>query len=197
MNMKNGILNKNILIFCQIFRRKESVKMNRYKKTNNMAIPLFIIFIIATMILSMEHAVASESDFDWSVNDDGGATITKHSGAGGEVVIPDTLGGFEVTEIASSAFAGKRLTKVTIPDSVTSIASYAFTLNELKEVTIGDSVTEIGAQSFAYNKLTSVIIPDSVFSIKRYAFQDNNLKEVILSDSIENIGDWAFAYNEL
>ena len=46
--------------------------MNRYKKTNNMVIPLFMIFIIATMILSMEHAVASESDFDWSVNDDGG-----------------------------------------------------------------------------------------------------------------------------
>jgi len=89
-----------------------------------MVIPMFMIFFIAAMILSMDRVVANESDYDWIVNDDGGATITGYNGGGGEVVIPDTLGGFTVTEIASSAFAGKGLTKVTIPDSVTNIGSY-------------------------------------------------------------------------
>lgn len=156
-----------------------------------------MIFFIAAMILSMDRVVANESDYDWIVNDDGGATITGYNGGGGEVVIPDTLGGFTVTEIASSAFAGKRLTKVTIPDSVTNIGSYAFTLNGLKEVTIGANVTEIGAQSFAYNNLTSVTIPASVTSIGGYAFLNNHLEEVILSNGLESIGDWAFAENYL
>ena len=45
----------------------------------------------------------------------------------GDVMIPNTLGGYPVTSIGSSAFEGcTGLTSVTIPDSVTSICDYTF-----------------------------------------------------------------------
>src|SRR5271156_6757390 len=52
----------------------------------------------------------------------GQISIARYTGPGGDVVIPDTINGLPVTEIADSAFgANTNLTSVTIPDSVTHI----------------------------------------------------------------------------
>ena len=63
---------------------------------------------------------------------------------------------YHVTSIFRSAFAGKALTSVTIPNSVTSIGMGAFKGNALTSVIIGDSVTTIGEGAFNSNDLTSV-----------------------------------------
>lgn len=94
--------------------------------------------------------------------------LTKYTGAGGEVVIPDT-----VTQIGDSAFSfcGK-VTSVTIPDSVTRIGMSAF-----------------------YNcyKLSSIAVPGSVTEIDDKAFEAcENLRDVSLPIGLRRIGDGAF-----
>ena len=94
--------------------------------------------------------------------------LTKYTGKGGSVVIPDG-----VTIIGKAAFRKcKSLTDVTIPNGVTSIGDYAFDgCMSLTDIAIPNGVTDIGFSAFAWCQgLTSVNIPDSVASIGDSAF---------------------------
>src|SRR5690625_7503836 len=82
---------------------------------------MFIVAILVMTFTHVEYIAANESDYEGIVNSDDDATITSYKGSGGNVTIPSSLGGHDVTEIGISAFADRELTKVTIPDTVTKI----------------------------------------------------------------------------
>ena len=102
------------------------------------------------------------------------ATITDcDTSISGDIAIPDTLGGYPVTNIEDEAFSDcTGLTSITMPDSVTSIGPAAFSdCTGLTKLTIGNSVTSIGGYAFYYcTGLTSITIPDRVTSIGNNAF---------------------------
>ena len=97
-------------------------------------------------------SAATSGDYTYRVLSGGTAEITRYIGAGGDVVIPDTIDGYTVTSIGYSAF---------------------YECSVLTTVAIGDSVTTIGDHAFdSCNALTTVDIPDSVTTIGDYAFSD-------------------------
>ena len=101
-------------------------------------------------------------------------TITEVSTSiSGDIVLPSKLSGYPVTQIGEKAFYDcRKITSITIPDSVTSIGNDAFdNCTGLTSVTIGNSVMSIGDWAFYYcTGLTSITIPDSVTSIGDSAF---------------------------
>ena len=104
----------------------------------------------------------SFGDFTYATNA-GSATITGYTGSGGVVVIPSAIEGLAVAAIGQSAFSGRGLVSVTVPDSVTNIGWYAFLLcTGLTNVTIPSSVTSIGL--FAFGDCTNLITPPAIFS---------------------------------
>ena len=89
------------------------------------------------------------------------ATITDCNNISGDVVIPDTLGGYPVVEIGWYAFDDcVDLTSVSIPDSVETIYDGAFCrCKGLVSVKMPDSLTSIGEGAFSVcESLTSVEI---------------------------------------
>ena len=96
------------------------------------------------------------------------------------------------------AFMGcKRLTSITIPESVTSIEDSAFEqCGYLSSVTIPNSVMSIGNRAFcSCERLTSIGIGNSVTSIGDYAFSGCIcLTTVIIGNSVTSIGGYAFWY---
>ncbi|GHV29571.1 hypothetical protein AGMMS4952_15450 [Spirochaetia bacterium] len=112
---------------------------------------------------------APEADFSISTAN-GQVTITKYRGKAAAVGIPATIGGKPVTSIYRLAFAGTRLTSVSIPVGITSIGDFAFVGTSLTSVSIPTGVTSIGERAFAGTGLTSVSIPASVTRIGNYAF---------------------------
>jgi len=146
---------------------------------------------------SVSVSAAEFGDFQYSVNDDNTITITKYTGNGGNVTIPNKIDGKSVASIGYGAFyVCKSLTSVTIPDSVTSIGAWAFgDCTSLTSITIPDSVTSIGDSAFyGCTGLTSVTIGDSVTSIGDDAFYDcKSLTSVTIPDSVTSIGDSAFS----
>ena len=98
--------------------------------------------------------------------DRGNATITRYTGDSGAVTVPDTMvygriGGLPVTAIGEQAFSGctsvyhrrrsKKLTSITLPDSITTIGKWAF---------------------YGCIGLTSITLPNSVTTIEDNAFRD-------------------------
>ena len=132
---------------------------------------------------------------------DGNATIYNGGSAAiptsttGAITIPSSLGGYPVTSIGESAFAGcSGLTNVTISSSVTIIGSWAFYgCSGLTSVTIPSS---IGDYAFSgCSGLASVTISDGVTSIGESAFSGcSGLTSVTIPGSVTSVGSQAF-YN--
>ena len=124
-------------------------------------------------------------------------TITGYKGTETAVQIPAQIEGKPVTAVGRRVFWNKKITSVTIPDSVTSIGDSAFAKNELTSVTIPSGLTSIGEEAFTKNKLSSINIPGKVTSIGKSAFAENKITSVTIPNSITSIGDSVFELNLL
>lgn len=161
---------------------------------------------------------SSDHEYEYEILDDGTVKITGYTGNTTELEIPSTLADYTVTSIGMHAFSYKRLTSVTIPDSVKSIGAYAFySCTNLTYITIPDSVISIGNSAFskttwyenqpeglvyagkvAYkykgNCPETVVLKKDTIEIASYAFSEcKNLKSIIIPDSITSIGNYVFS----
>ena len=170
---------------------------------------LLLCVVLMTLLCAFAAAESADSGFEIT-----GGVLTKYTGPGGDVVIPDG-----VTEIGSNAFENcKALTSIVIPDSVTKIGEGAFSgCTGLKEVTVPDGVTSIedyvfyhcealervslpkgivsiGHSSFEYClKLTDIQLPSGLKSIDNSAFWAcRSLVKLTLPQSLETIGYTSF-----
>lgn len=132
-----------------------------------------------------EPEVFTSGDYRYILRENGRAEIIAYLGEDEELVIPDTLDGFEVSGIGEKAFFEcSFLTSVTIPDSVLKIGDRAFKgCKSLTSVTIPDSVLNIeDCAFFDCDSLISVTIPDHVFNIGKNPFVScDHLTSIIVS----------------
>ena len=124
----------------------------------------------------------------WYVTENESDVILTISGVGG---IPD----YEVQNPPWTNYKNI-ITSINIEDGVTTIGKYAFfIMKKVTEVTIPNSVTSIREGAFSSCSLINITIPDSINSIGNYAFSDNsNLESITIPDSVVYIGTEAF-YN--
>lgn len=134
---------------------------------------LVIIMVFSIIQSGISISATQSGDYTYVVYESE-ATITGYSGNDETVVIPDTLGGYPVTAIGSSAFYRlSNLKNITIPEGVRSIGNYAFNFcTALSDITIPDSVTSIGDYAFGHycTSLKSVKIGSGLNSIGLNAF---------------------------
>ena len=137
---------------------------NRMSKRNKIK---RVFFLICSFSICLAQSWGQTNDFEI----DSKGVLVKYHGAGGSVVIPNT-----VTEIGNRVFLENfSLTSITIPNSVTSIGDSAFFLClNLTSVTIPNSVTFIGEDAFWGCKINFLTIPNSVTYIGEGAFGFSN-----------------------
>lgn len=113
------------------------------------------------------------SDFEYTVSEDGGITITKYVGTDTDVVIPEKIDGKNVTVIGEGAFRNNQtIRSVTMSDKITIIDIAAFdSCASLTAVLLSNNVDQIRAQAFGNCRLLSRIdLPDSLSYIGASAF---------------------------
>ena len=104
---------------------------------------------------------------------DGCVTVVGYTGSEKNLIIPETIDGYPVTNIGPRAFYGcSTLQFVVIPEGVTAIEHNAFAwCANMTAVTIPDSLKQIGRRAFFYcAALEEVRIPSAVTVIENAAF---------------------------
>lgn len=118
--------------------------------------------------------------------------LTKYTGSGGDVVIPD-----EVIKIGNKAFEWcKNLQNVTIPKNIAKIGNNAFHgCENLQNVIIPEGVKKIEDRTFCgCKKLQNIVIPKSVIEIGKDAFCGcESLQNIAIPENVTVI-EGAFSY---
>ena len=98
--------------------------------------------------------------------------------------------------IGEYAFAGTKISAISIPQSVETIHDYAFSnCSALENIEIGNSVKTIGNYAFTKcGKLSTVSIPGNVETIGSYAFSNcSALENIEIGSGVKTIGNYAFS----
>ncbi len=162
--------------------------------------------------------VEPEVEYTYSVKNDGTVKITGYKGTDTEVVIPETIKGYTVSEIGANAFYEKDfITSIEMPDTITNIGENAFggctklinikwpanlkrictgafvKCTSLTNVTLPEGVEQINESAFAHcYALETVVIPEGCLSIKEGAFRRTELSSITLPDTLTYIEYGAF-----
>ncbi len=111
-------------------------------------------------------------DYEYQLNRNGAAVITKYTGTEANVIIPATLNGKSVLRLEDNSFSYRSdIVSVIIPEGVREIGAAFSNCRRLQSVTLPSTLTAIEDDAFFYSDLRSITIPASVTSIGESAFQ--------------------------
>ena len=141
----------------------------------------------------------TSGDYQYTLNEDGKATIIKYTGTESNITIPKQLENHEVTMIGSQSFKdNKSLEKIEISTNISTIDWMAFAgCTNLKEVdfTEPSKIEVLPFELFVdCSNLTTINIPLSVKEIKPLCFAGcAALTHVVIPEGVELIGRQAFS----
>ena len=136
----------------------------------------------------------SVDDFEWEELNGSQIAITKYNGADEKVVIPAEIEGYEVVEIAESAFRGnKTMTAVYFPDTLQKIGESAFQgCSALRRVDFPESLIYMGYRAF--RECTSLVhfgYPVNVEEVGgAFLYGCTSLKEVTVPEGVYRLMDY-------
>ena len=158
-----------------------------------------LLTLLPTTAFAADDGEKTDGDYTYKVNADGTATIMDYTGSGGDITIPETLGGKSVTEISRMKrdSGSTTVTSITIPKSVKRIGDSAFnTFVALKKVAFaaGSELESIGKDAFHWCKvLEEIELPSSVKTIGESAFEKcESLGSITLPEGVSGIAQYTF-----
>lgn len=158
-----------------------------------------LLTLLPTTAFAADDGEKTDGDYTYKVNADGTATIMDYTGSGGDITIPETLGGKSVTEISRMKrdSGSTTVTSITIPKSVKRIGDSAFnTFVALKKVAFaaGSELESIGKDAFHWCKvLEEIELPSSVKTIGESAFEKcESLGSIVLPEGVSGIAQYTF-----
>ena len=144
----------------------------------------------------MPTTPASTSIYTYEVLSDGTIRITSCQTSDVDLVIPDTIDGYTVTEIGASAFANQTsIQTVKFPANLKQIGVKAFAnCTGLLEVTLPDTIQGAGQLCFSgCTALKKAVLNKGRINIVYGMFENcTSLTEVVIPDTVENVAMYAF-----
>ena len=144
----------------------------------------------------MPTTPASTSIYTYEVLSDGTIRITSCQTSDVNLVIPDTIDGYTVTEIGANAFANQTsIQMVKFPANLKQIGVKAFAnCTGLLEVTLPDTIQGAGQLCFSgCTALKKAVLNKGRINIVYGMFENcTSLTEVVIPDTVENIAMYAF-----
>ncbi len=187
------------------------------RKASSLFMVIFVI-VTATLIISPSvFAARTSGDFEFEAIDGGTICITDYNGSSEVIKIPETIDGYTVTEIRSSAFQNcYSVMEIEIPETVTDIDYDVFNgtafYNDEKNwdngilyidnclvatkpqlitgiITVKQGTRVIAARAFyECENMTGIKLPEGLLTVGYSAFfRCSSLEELIFPDSVTRI----------
>lgn len=157
----------------------------------------FAIFAsLCGLLFTIQTQKTAVDGFYYEVLEDGTASVCVYKYDMEELVIPDEIDGYRVTQVSRPYVERDNVVgTVVIPDGIMRIGSSAFKgCTSLKEISIAETVISVGASAFeGCTALTEIELPDSVRELGKSAFAScSRLVDVNIPTSLEVIPDSCF-----
>lgn len=163
---------------------------NRKTTLNKILATLMIMVMVIASIPFTVFADEVQIELDYIVVDDG-AEITRHNSADpyvtGDVIIPETLGGYPVVGMGYTAFWGLEITSVTMPDTIKYLKDRVFNFSTIKTVKLSAGLETMGEYVFYLTDLEGVTLPDSLQYIGYGSFQETQIDTFHLPASVTTL----------
>lgn len=116
-----------------------------------------------------------------------------------ELIVPDTLGGYPVTQIVEYAFEGCNAERVVIPEGVETLLAHAFGGSLCTEVVMPNSLRKLQCPVFSCNpNLERVVLPSVACEVNGVLFEQcDALREVRIPEGMVAIGTVAHSCKSL
>ena len=159
----------------------------------------------------------NESDFEYEIDTQGNATITKYNGNAQDVVVPATINGHKVTHLGFRAFSKCSMRSVVISEGIEVFEGCVFEdCDLLEKVTLPSTLVDLGWSTFdtcinlvsiniprsieiidnwtfcGCDALTNILLPESVKTIKIQAFFSSGLQSIFIPSTVNEIEGNAF-----
>lgn len=169
-----------------------------------LALAMLVSILLPVGVAPVQAATIIDlSDFQYSLNDDGTATIDafpQERYHDGTVTIPEEIDGYPVTALSETDVDYSDAVKVlTVPGSIAEIPGIFDDHPLLESVTLEEGVQTIKARAFENDTaLASVTLPASLRTIGQGAFKGcRALKTIVLPEGLTTIGAQAFEQSGL
>lgn len=165
---------------------------------------IYRIFTISFfVIIAFSIKCYGESDFSYTIDANGDATITAYHGEESDLTIPSMIDGHKVKTIARHTFHeygsqvtnGHTIKNVVVSEGIENIGLLAFAKCEnLETVKLPESLISMDGQVFLESsKLKSINIPSKIEIILDCVFQGTALTEIDIPENIKRVEARAFA----
>ena len=176
--------------------------MKRLKKAHHIVLAILTTFCLISF---SDNAILSEiitdtivsadeyNNFTYSVNN-GKASIKKYNGTSENLVVPEKINGYPVTNIYGGAFqSNKYIKKVTIESKITILYGSMFAhCPNLETVILPETLLEIKDWAFSSSGIGYITIPSSVTKINSQVFQNCQRLSTVTIKGTTNISGAAF-----
>ena len=137
------------------------------------------------------YPVTPVSDFEYETCE-GGIRITNYIGTNDIVVIPETIDGQSVVEVAAYIFANDSIVRsILLPKSVKALGKNMFINNKNLEIVIAEGVESLGDSSFSNcANIKLIMLGDNLRIIEEYAFAGCvSLEKLMIPETVTEMSD--------
>ncbi len=127
-------------------------------------------------------------------HNDNTASIDGYAGTKKNLIIPEEIDGYTITEIGNAVFYGEAIQTVVFPSTLKKIGKRAFKYSDLRSFSFtGDETVEVGEAAFYGTSMEEIIIPANIRTISKACFGDSfKTKSIVIEEGVKTIGDFAF-----
>lgn len=127
-------------------------------------------------------------------HNDNTASIDGYAGTKKNLIIPEEIDGYTITEIGNAVFYGEAIQTVVFPSTLKKIGKQAFCRSDLRSFSFaGNETVEVGDSAFSETSMEEIIVPANMKDIPWACFSDNmNAKCIVIEEGVETIGKYAF-----